>query len=309
MCTECGCSSSLPFGVKVLRAIAPGLVQVRRPEAAPNAPATVTDSDAGRHPAAAPDDGTSKLGSTPGQTGKSNRDTTPDPTDPSKLEPTPATGARHTLDLHTPLLARNDAVAARNRASFAQQKLLALNLVSSPGAGKTTLLSRTVDEFGLEQRCAVVVGDLETDNDARRIHRPHVAVAQITTGTACHLDAEMVARSVAELPLAGARVLFIENVGNLVCPAAFDLGESVRVVLLSATEGEDKPLKYPPIFKSAHLVLLTKIDVADALGFDRKAAVENIRRIAPQAELIELSARSGEGMAQWYAYLRARLPH
>jgi hydrogenase nickel incorporation protein HypB len=239
MCTECGCSNQVPFGVKVLRAIAPSLVQVRRPS------------------------------------------------------------VPHSLDLHTPLLAKNDSAAAGNRALFAERRLLALNLVSSPGAGKTTLLSRTVDEFGLEHRCAVIVGDLETDNDARRIHRPHVAVAQITTGTACHLDAEMVARGVADLPMGDARVLFIENVGNLVCPAAFDLGEAVRVVLLSSTEGEDKPLKYPPIFKSAHLVLLTKIDVAEALGFDRRVAVDNIRRIEPQAQLIELSARSGEGMALW----------
>jgi hydrogenase nickel incorporation protein HypB len=156
------------------------------------------------------------------------------------------------------------------------------SILSSPGAGKTTLLSRTVDDFGHEYRCAVIVGDLETDNDARRIHRPHVQVAQITTGTACHLDAEMVARGLDALSLDGVRVMFIENVGNLVCPAAFDLGETKRVVLLSATEGEDKPLKYPPIFKSADLVLLTKIDVAEVLGFDITAAVENIRRIAPR---------------------------
>ncbi|HVS52586.1 MAG TPA: hydrogenase nickel incorporation protein HypB [Opitutaceae bacterium] len=214
----------------------------------------------------------------------------------------------HTVEVHASLLAKNDSAAARNRAVFAAHRLLALNLVSSPGAGKTTLLSRTVDEFGHEEKCAVVVGDLETDNDARRIHRPHVPVAQITTGTACHLDADMVARGVEALDLAGVRVLFIENVGNLVCPASFDLGEAVRVVLLSATEGEDKPLKYPPIFKSAHLVLLTKIDVAGALGFDRAAAVDNIRRIAPQAQLIQLSARSGEGLDEWYRFLRAHLP-
>lgn len=250
MCTECGCNTPVPFGVKVLRAIAPGLVQARPPTERPAV----------------------------------------------------------TLDLHTPLLAQNDAVAAQNRTRFAEQKLLALNLVSSPGAGKTTLLSRTVDEFGLKHRCAAVVGDLATDNDARRLQREHVAVAQITTGTACHLDAAMVARGVASLPLDGVRVLFIENVGNLVCPAAFDLGEALRVVLLSTTEGEDKPLKYPPIFKSAHVVLLTKTDVADALGFDRGLAVENIHRIAPQARLIQLSARSGEGMTEWYDFLTTHLP-
>ena len=251
MCVECGCGKSIPFGVRVLSVIAPGLLKPKPPAAA--AVTTVT---------------------------------------PEPLSPL-------TVEVHASLLAKNDGAAARNRALFAQRKLLALNLVSSPGAGKTTLLSRTLDEFAPATGCAVVVGDLETDNDARRMHRPHVPVAQITTGTACHLDAEMVARGVAALDLQGTRVLFIENVGNLVCPASFDLGEAVRVVLLSATEGEDKPLKYPPIFKSAHLVLLTKIDVAAMLGFDCQVAVENIRRVAPQAQLIQLSARSGEGMPAW----------
>jgi hydrogenase nickel incorporation protein HypB len=186
--------------------------------------------------------------------------------------------------------------------------MLALNLVSSPGAGKTTLLGRTLDDLAPEMKFAVVVGDLETDNDARRLSRPGVPVAQITTGTACHLDAEMVAKGVDSLELGGARVLFIENVGNLVCPADFDLGEELRVVLLSTTEGEDKPLKYPPIFKSAHVVLLTKVDVADVLAFSREAAVANIRQVAPQARIIQLSARSGEGLSEWYDLLRSRLP-
>jgi len=260
MCIDCDCGKSIPFGVRVLSVLAPGLLKPRPP------------ADAGL------------------------TTVTPEP-------PTPLT-----VEVHASLLAKNDDAAARNRALFAGKKLLALNLVSSPGAGKTTLLSRTLDEFAPATRCAVVVGDLETDNDARRMHRPHVPVAQITTGTACHLDAAMVARGAAALDLQGVRVLFIENVGNLVCPASFDLGEAVRVVLLSATEGEDKPLKYPPIFKSAHLVLLTKIDVAGMLGFDCQAAVENIRRVAPQAQLIQLSARSGEGMPAWYDFLRAHLP-
>jgi hydrogenase nickel incorporation protein HypB len=259
MCLECGCGQPVPFGVKVLRALAPQLLQPKAPAAA-----AVTVAAGSVSP--------------------------------------------HTLEVHASLLAKNDGIAARNRELFARRKILALNLVSSPGAGKTTLLSRTVDEFGREQQCAVVVGDLETDNDARRLHRPHVPVAQITTGTACHLDAEMVARGAGALDLSGVRVLFIENVGNLVCPASFDLGEAVRVVLLSATEGEDKPLKYAPIFKTAHLVLLTKMDLATALGFDRVAAVTNIRRVAPQAELLEVSARTGEGLDQWYRFLRTRLP-
>lgn len=220
----------------------------------------------------------------------------------------PPPDSPHSLEVHEALLAANDAIAARNRARFARGRLLALNLVSSPGAGKTTLLARTLDEFGAEYRCAVIVGDLETDNDARRLQRPHVPVAQITTGTGCHLEAETIAAGLDALDLGGVRVLFIENVGNLVCPAAFDLGEGVRVVLFSATEGEDKPLKYPPIFKSAHVVLLTKIDLATAAGFDCAVAADNIRRIAPQARLIQLSARTGAGMADWYQYLRTRVP-
>jgi len=212
------------------------------------------------------------------------------------------------VDVRIPLLEKNDILAERNRGYFLGRGLVALNLVSSPGAGKTTLLERTLDDFGQRTRCAVLVGDLETENDGRRLRRAHAPVAQITTGTTCHLDASMVARGVEALDLDGVRILFIENVGNLVCPASFDLGEQVRVVLLSTTEGEDKPLKYPPIFKSAHVVLLTKIDVADALGFDRAAALDNIRRIAPQARLIQLSARTGEGFDEWTEYLESLVP-
>ena len=153
----------------------------------------------------------------------------------------------------------------------------------------------------------MLVGDLETDNDARRLRREGLPVAQITTGGTCHLDASMVARGIAALQLEDVRLLFIENVGNLVCPASFDLGENRRITLLSCTEGEDKPLKYPPIFTSAHAVILNKIDVAAALGFDRAAALANIRRVAPQAEVFELSARTGEGFDRWLAYLRGLL--
>jgi len=218
------------------------------------------------------------------------------------LKPPPRAATR-TIELQLSLLEGNDRQAARNRRRFRELGMSALNLVSSPGAGKTTLLERTLAEFGRTTPCAAVVGDLATDRDAQRLGRSGAPVAQITTGSACHLDAGMVARAVDGLDLRGARLLFIENVGNLVCPASFDLGESVRVVLLSAAEGEDKPLKYPPIFKSAHVVLLTKTDVADVLGFDRAAAAENVRRIAPQARLIELSARTGEGIDAWYGLL------
>jgi hydrogenase nickel incorporation protein HypB len=223
------------------------------------------------------------------------------------LQSPPRTPTR-TIELQLSLLEGNDRQAARNRRRFHELGLAALNLVSSPGAGKTTLLERTLTEFGRTTPCAAVVGDLATDRDAQRLSRSRAPVAQITTGSACHLDAGMVARAVEKLDLSGARLLFIENVGNLVCPASFDLGEKLRVVLLSAAEGEDKPLKYPPIFKSAHVVLLTKIDVAAVLGFDRAAAAENVRRIAPQARLIELSARSGEGIEQWYDLLGTLVP-
>jgi hydrogenase nickel incorporation protein HypB len=222
------------------------------------------------------------------------------------LDQSPAGEVRiRSVDLRVPLLEKNDILAERNRGYFLGRGLTALNLVSSPGAGKTTLLERTLDELGRDTKCAVVVGDLETDNDGRRLSRPHASVAQITTGTTCHLDASMVARGVESLDLEGVKILFIENVGNLVCPASFDLGEQVRVVLLSTTEGEDKPLKYPPIFKSAHVVLLTKIDVADALGFKIDVALENIRRISPAAKIIQLSSRSGAGLNEWYDFLRS----
>ena len=219
----------------------------------------------------------------------------------------PLPGARRTADLQVRLLDQNDRQAAENRAVFKARGIRALNFVSSPGSGKTALLERTLDALAGEVRCAVLVGDLETDNDARRLRRPGLPVAQITTGGTCHLDASMVARGLAALPLEGVQLLFIENVGNLVCPASFDLGENRRVTLLSCTEGEDKPLKYPPIFTSAHAVILNKIDVAAVLGFDRAAALANIRRVAPQAEVFELSARTGEGCEQWLAYLRRLL--
>jgi hydrogenase nickel incorporation protein HypB len=221
---------------------------------------------------------------------------------PPPLAPS-AQKATRTVELRLSLLESNDRQAVANRRRFKELGMVALNLVSSPGSGKTTLLERTLAEFGAATRCAAVVGDLATDNDARRLGRTRAPVAQITTGSACHLDAGMVARAVGGLDLAGARILFIENVGNLVCPASFDLGEQVRVVLLSAAEGEDKPLKYPPIFKSAHVVLLSKVDVAGVLGFDVEAAAENVRRIAPQARVIRLSAKSGEGIKEWYDLL------
>ncbi len=154
----------------------------------------------------------------------------------------------------------------------------------------------------------MIVGDLETDNDAQRLRHAGAPAVQITTGTTCHLEADMVSRAVQSLDLDALDVLIIENVGNLVCPASYDLGEGVRVALLSVTEGEDKPLKYPTLFKTADVVLINKCDIATAVGFDRHQAISNIQRVAPQAKLFEVSARTGEGMEAWYSYLASALP-
>lgn len=201
------------------------------------------------------------------------------------------------------LKARNDRQAAVNREHFRAAGVVAVNLLSSPGSGKTALLERTLSEFGRRRRVGVVVGDLQTDNDARRLAGRGGPVVPITTGTVCHLEADMVARAAAGLDLAGLDLLVIENVGNLVCPASFDLGEEARVVVLSTTEGEDKPLKYPRAFKTAQAVVVSKTDLAAPAGFDRDLALANIHSVAPQAAVFELSARTGEGLGGWYAYL------
>ena len=208
-----------------------------------------------------------------------------------------------TVPVGESLKARNDRQARANRDRFRGHGLLVLNLLSSPGSGKTTLLERTLSEYGQRRRVGVVVGDLQTDNDARRLAGRGGPVVPITTGTVCHLEADMVARACAGLDLAALDVLVIENVGNLVCPASFDLGEGVRVVVLSTTEGEDKPLKYPRAFKTAQVVVVSKTDIAEAAGFDRDAALKIVCEVAPQAEVLELSARTGAGMDRWYAYL------
>lgn len=214
-----------------------------------------------------------------------------------------------TLNIHQGILLKNDEQARRNRERFRAAGLLTLNLLSSPGSGKTALLERTLLELSPRLGCAVIVGDLATDNDARRLQKPGVEVTQITTGNVCHLEAAMIARAADALDLLGRCLLFIENVGNLVCPASYDLGEELRVVLLAVTEGEDKPRKYPKMFKTADLVLITKIDLAEPAGFDRPTALANLAAIAPQARVLEVSARTGDGMADWYAYLEARVPH
>lgn len=212
-----------------------------------------------------------------------------------------------TLRLQHGILLKNDQQATQLRDRFRARGLLVLNVLASPGSGKTALLERTLLDLGQRVPCAVLVGDLATDNDARRLAKPGVAVRQITTGGVCHLEAGMIARACETLDLAGRRILFIENVGNLVCPASYDLGEDRRVVLLSVTEGEDKPLKYPKMFKTADLILVTKGDLGEATAFDRASALANIHAVAPQAKVLEVSARSGAGMPAWYMWLQTEL--
>lgn len=204
-----------------------------------------------------------------------------------------------------PILGENDRIAERNRGFFLGRGIRAINLMSSPGAGKTALVAATLDRLASRTPAAVIVGDLQTLNDAERLRGRGAPVVQINTGSLCHLDASMVARALEGGAADGARLLFIENVGNLVCPAAFDLGENERVALFSVTEGEDKPLKYPSLFQTVRLVLLTKMDLAEATGFDRTAAEENIRRVAPDAQILALSSRTGQGLDAWLDYLGA----
>lgn len=208
-----------------------------------------------------------------------------------------------TVNLNRSLMEKNDRLAERNRGFFRAKKLLVLNVVSSPGSGKTTFIRETAAKLAGELRVGVIVGDLATDNDAAQLRKAKIPVVQITTGTVCHLDAEMVSKAAAKLDLDKLDVLVIENVGNLVCPADYDLGEDLRVVLLSVTEGEDKPLKYPPMFHSASVAVVTKSDLADAAGFDRKLALANLKRISHHAQVFELSAKTGEGMKAWLEFL------
>ena len=205
-----------------------------------------------------------------------------------------------TLPVQKSALELNQRLADQNRGWFRAKGLKVFNLLSSPGSGKTTLLERTLRDV---PRAAAIVGDLQTENDAVRLRSSGAQAIQITTGATCHLDAHMVAHALEKLDANGLATLFIENVGNLVCPASYDLGETKRVVLLSVTEGEDKPLKYPVIFRNADLVLVTKIDLAEAVGFDREKALAAILQTAPQAKILELSARAGTGLDAWYAWL------
>ncbi len=206
------------------------------------------------------------------------------------------------------LLAENDHQAAHNREHFDANGVLAINLMSSPGSGKTALLEATARALGGEVRMAVIEGDLETENDARRIREQGIPAVQITTGTACHLDAHMVHQALHHMDLSGLDIVFIENVGNLVCPASFDLGHHRNVTLLSVTEGDDKPAKYPVMFRAADLMLVTKCDLLAVLDdFDPRAAEQRLRQLANPAPVLDMAAKNGDGIDAWLDWLRAEL--
>ena len=209
------------------------------------------------------------------------------------------------VQIEQDILGKNNQFAAANREYFSAHGILALNLVSSPGSGKTTLLTRTLEDLKNEFLLAVIEGDQQTANDAERIRATGVKALQINTGKGCHLDAHMVGHALEPLKPEAGSLLFIENVGNLVCPAAFDLGEAHKVAILSVTEGEDKPLKYPDMFHAADLMLLNKIDLLPHLNFDVQQCIENARRVNPRIKVLQVSATSGEGMQSWYQWLRA----
>jgi hydrogenase nickel incorporation protein HypB len=204
------------------------------------------------------------------------------------------------------VLKENDRIALALREQFQRRGVLCINLISSPGSGKTTLLEKTLAAFSKDQRVAVLTGDIQTDNDARRLAQYGFPVQQITTAGACHLDARMVEKALGSWRLDDIEVLLIENVGNLVCPTSYDLGEAAKVVILSVTEGDDKPLKYPGIFYKAELMLLSKIDLLPYVPFDRAAAIANAREIHPAMKVIEVSALTGQGMDEWRNWLAQR---
>jgi hydrogenase nickel incorporation protein HypB len=209
-----------------------------------------------------------------------------------------------TIALEKEILGKNQLVAERNRGWLAGRNILALNLVSSPGSGKTTLLERTINDLKNEFEIGVIEGDQETVNDAERIRSTGCKAVQINTGTGCHLEAEMLARGLESLNPSPNSLLFIENVGNLVCPAMFDLGEKAKVAILSVTEGEDKPLKYPQMFRASELMILNKIDLLPYLKFNTEKCIASAREVNPKIEVLQVSATTGEGMAKWYNWLR-----
>jgi len=207
------------------------------------------------------------------------------------------------VEVRKNVLNRNDAVARDLRRRFCEAGVFVVSLVSSPGTGKTAFLEKTLTRLQPQYRVAALVGDLATENDSRRLARSQAQVKQIITGTICHLEAGMIQNAISDFALDQMDFLFIENVGNLVCPSSYDLGENLRIVLISVTEGEDKPLKYPTIFYSADTAVITKMDMAEAAAFDRDAAEESIQSVRPGMRLFAVSAKTGEGMDEWLDFL------
>lgn len=218
----------------------------------------------------------------------------------------PGISQRRMLEVEIDVLDKNNRIAARNRARFAARQQLVLNLVSSPGSGKTTLLTETLLRLKNRLPCAVIEGDQQTVNDAARIRATGTPAIQVNTGKGCHLDAQMIADAAPRLPLAEQGILFIENVGNLVCPASFDLGERHKVAVLSVTEGEDKPLKYPHVFAAASLMLLNKVDLLPYLNFDVEQCIAYAREVNPEIKILLVSATKGDGMDAWLEWLEAQ---
>jgi len=214
-------------------------------------------------------------------------------------------GHTHSISLERNILSKNDLIAERNRGFFEGMKIVALNLVSSPGSGKTSILERSITELGEKLNCAVIEGDQQTLNDAERIQKAGAPVIQINTGNGCHLDALMVNKAMKSLDVKQNSILFIENVGNLVCPSLFDLGETKRVVIISVTEGDDKPAKYPTMFETSHLCLINKTDLLPYVDFDMEKVKETALKVNPRLEFIALSAKTGEGMNEWYGWMQA----
>lgn len=204
------------------------------------------------------------------------------------------------------VLNENQRIALDLRRRFQENNVFCVNFISSPGSGKTTLLEKTLAGFAPEEKIAVLTGDLQTENDARRLARYGFPVQQIVTGGVCHLDGKMIERALEPWPLENLDVLFIENVGNLVCPASYDLGEEAKIVLLSVTEGEDKPLKYPSIFHKSSLLILTKVDLLPYVPFDIEAAEANARQVNPNIEILRVSCATGEGMERWRNWIENR---
>jgi len=210
------------------------------------------------------------------------------------------------VPLEKKVLSENDRVAAELRERFRQNDVLVVNLISSPGSGKTTLLEKTLEALPRTERVAVLTGDIQTENDANRLKRFGFPTKQITTGGTCHLDARMIDKHLADWNLGELGILFIENVGNLVCPSSYDLGEAAKIVLLSVTEGEDKPLKYPSIFFKSELVIITKTDLLPYVPFDIAKAEENARKVHPGVEVVRVSCTAGDGLQEWLQWLERK---